>query len=103
VEASAVAAVDVHVAAEGLGGAKLPSAEGAGVGPRRPCGAHDVPCVFCKSSDLPRVIIIFYLLLLMLLLPRVPHPSRRGGGGGAVRVFWLRLLLLLGFGVLGLR
>ena len=83
-EAGPVAAVDVHVAAEGLGGAKLPSAEGAGVGPRRPCGAHDVPCVFCKSSDLPGVIIIFYLLLL--LLPRVPHPSRRGGGGG-VRVF----------------
>lgn len=96
-EASAVAAVDVHVAAEGLGGAKLPSAEGAGVGPRRPCGAHDVPCVFCKSSDLPGVIIIFYLLLL--LLPRVPHPSRRGGGGG-VRVFWLRRLWV--FGVLGL-
>ena len=97
-EASAVAAVDVHVAAEGLGGAKLPSAEGAGVGPRRPCGAHDVPCVFCKSSDLPGVIIIFYLLLL--LLPRVPHPSRRGGGGGGVRVFWLRRLWV--FGVLGL-
>lgn len=96
-EAGPVAAVDVHVAAEGLGGAKLPSAEGAGVGPRRPCGAHDVPCVFCKSSDLPGVIIIFYLLLL--LLPRVPHPSRRGGGGG-VRVFWLRRLWV--FGVLGL-
>jgi len=87
--------VDVHVAAESLGGAELPSAVGAGVGPWRPCGSHDVPCVFCKSSDLPGVIIIF---LVLQLFPRIPHPRGGSCGGGGVRV-WLSLLV---FGVLGL-
>ena len=53
VEAGAVAAVHVHVAAEGLRGAELSAAEGAGVGARRPRGPHDVAGVLGEGPHFP--------------------------------------------------
>ena len=85
VEASAVAAVNVHVAAKGLCWTELPSTEAAVVESRRPGGAHHVTCVFCEGSDLPGLILIF-------MVPWIPHPTGCWWWGcrkmrGGVRVF----------------
>nr|GMD97316.1 hypothetical protein Iba_chr15cCG1460 [Ipomoea batatas] len=84
VETRAVTAVDVHVAAEGLGGAKLPPAKSARVRPRRPRGI--IPRVLSKSPNFPRILILRRRGVVL----HIPHPIP-GGGAGTRRRWWLQL------------